>query len=526
MLVLLMTFALAACGGDDNNTSSESDVASEVVADVQSETKDAASKEEKTENKKETTTNKKGAQTTNTNTTTNTDRKTTKKKNNATGKVDTDTSKNITPAVGNLTVKEGDSLTEGLNLKGKTITMAITADEGQYRTASFKRIIAAFEKEYNCKVKTKELAFGKYNQLVANAQAAGNSYDIAYIHGSMYPACAIDGLYEDLTDKLRTGDLMDNENPAAGGIDLNKTSYFASYENKIYGTCNFESAFPYVFYYNKLKFNEAGLKDPRALEKAGKWNWNIIQQYGRKVTNADEKVYFLSNSIAGRGVPLCFDAPLVKVTPKKNSTTNSVYIQNITSTNYMEAYKFMGKLISGVNAISEPLGGEYGLNNSETFMKGTAYMWLEETSKYLDISQIATAKSAFNKKKENIGIVKMPLGATNKSKKYPTGWLTAVACGKGKDPRVSIAWDVFRSSYDDPIVDANAMSKSDTAYIQATLKGDIACEVGMFSNSSGEQIDRYEGDIRNSVCKGDDVSKLTTKYKDMINNAIKFTMKK
>ena len=524
MLVLLMTFALAACGGEEN-TSSEADVGTEVVADVQSETEDAASKEEKTESKKETTSKKPGA-TTNNNGTTSSNRPTSNRKPNTTGSVTKDTSKNITPAVGNLKVKEGNSLTDGLNLKGKTIRMAITSEEGQYKTATFKRTIAAFEKEYNCKVELKSLEFDKYNQLISNAQAAGNSYDIAYIHGSMYPACAIDGLYEDLTGHIRTADLMDNDNPAAGGIDLNKTSYFASYQNKIYGTCNFESAFPYVFYYNKLKFQEAGLKDPRSLEKAGKWTWNTIQQYGKKVTSADEKMYFLSNAITGRGVPLSFDAPLVRVTEKKNSATNSVYIQNITSTNYMEAYKFMGKLIAGKNAISEPFGGEYKMNDPATFMKGNTYMWLEETSKYLDISQTVKTKSAFNKKKENIGIVKMPLGSTNKKGKYPTGWLTAVACGKGKDPRVAIAWDVFRSTYEDPIVDANAMSKSDTAYIQKTLEGDIACEVGMFSNSSGQSIDSYEADIRSSVSSGGDVSSLTTKYKDMINNAIKFTMKK
>ena len=106
-----------------------------------------------------------------------------------------------------------------------------------------------------------------------------------------------------------------------------------------------------------------------------------------------------------------------------------------------------------------------------------------------------------------------------------TGWLTAVACGKGKDPRVAIAWDVFRSSYEDPIVDANAMSKSDTAYIQKTLKGDIACEVGMFNTSGGEEIERYEMTIRRAVAKGEDISSLTQSYKDLINAAIKFTMK-
>ena len=524
VLVLLMTFALAACGGDANDVSSDSATTSEVVADVdETESKQDASEDKKTESEKGKETGSQKASSTGK---TNTSSRDLTTGNGGGATVDKTTNKNITPAVGNIKVKEGKSLTEGLNLKGKTITMAITPEEGQYNSASFKRIIAAFEKEYNCKVKTKALAFAKYNQLISNALAAGDSYDIAYIHGSMYPSCAIDGLYEDLTDKIRTADLMDNDHPEKGGIDLNKTSYFASFENRIYGTCNFQSVFPYAFYYNKVKFQEAGLKDPRLLEKAGKWNWNIIQQYGRKVTSVDDNVYFLSNAITGRGVPLCFDAPLVRVTPKKNSTTNSVYIQNLTSTNYIEAYKFMAKLIAGVNPISEPLDSAHAWNSSQTFMKGNTYMWLEETSKYLDISKTVLNSAAFGKKKENIGIVTMPLGSTNKKGKYPTGWLTAVACGKGKDPRVSIAWDVFRSTYKDPIVDANAMSKSDTAYMLETLKGDIACEVGMFGTSGGQDIDAYESQIRREVAKGGDVSSLTQSYKDLINAAIKFTMKK
>ena len=543
LLVFLMTFALAACGEDDSGSSAYSEDPEQIVADVsddqataseqQGDKKGNTNKGQKDKGNKTQGGNNQQGNKTGGNTTGKNPGRTvgnvTQRKGNTKGTTNA-SGKNITAAIKGLSVKKGASLTEGLNLKGKTITMAIT-EEGQYNTQSFKRTVAAFEKQYNCKVQIKSLDFGRYNQQVAQRKATGSSYDICYIHGSMYPSCAIDNLYEDLTSKIRTGDLMDDDSPEKGGIDLNKTSYFASYQNKIYGTCNFQSVFPYVIYYNKCQIKEKGLNDPRALDEKGKWTWAVIQSYGKKLTDSSTGKYCLSNSFTSRGMQLAFGAATVKINPKKVAATGSIYSENVTSKAFIEAWKFVQKLSYGSNAICEPSDQSHPYNSSDTMLKGSATMWTEETSKYLDISKQVKTSTAFQKSKSNIGIASLPMGKTNKNR-YPTGWLTAVACGKGKNPLVSIAWDVFRSSYEDPIVDQNQMSRTDQKYCLNFMKGDICCEVGEFFDSADHDVTSYftmgnNGvSVRSKAINGGDVAEVIASIKDQINAAIKFTMKK
>ena len=435
-------------------------------------------------------------------------------------KVNASTQKNITAAYKDIKVKSGKSVSQGLDFGGKTFTMAVTSAEGQYHTGSFDRCITAFEKEYNCKIVKKSLDFSKYNQQISQAIAGGKAYDICYAHGSRFPSCAIDKLYEDVSDYLRTADLMDDDNPTAGGIDLAKTSYFY-YKGAIYGTCNFSSCFPYVIYYNKKMMEDAGYsgsKDPRKLADNGKWSWNVIRTIGKKLTDASAGKYFLSSSFRGRGICLAYGAPIVTV-------KNGKYSQNITSNAYISALKLMQSLFVGNNKIADTNSGGNAYNSYDPLVKGNAYMWAEETSKYLDLSKAVKKSSSFNRSKNNIGLVEMPLGETNTSKAYPTGWLTAVCAGKGTDPRVAIAWDVFRSSYKDPVTDSNAMSATDQAYTDTFLDGNISCEVGNFFTSSTDCLTLTEFTVIPNICKGSDISKEVTAVKDQMTACINATIK-
>ncbi len=532
-LLLVMVFALSfvACGKDDSTTSSgaannTSDVASvDSTGDNTASTGDA-SKDTKSTGSKAT---KSGTQTTaSKGTTVNANSRVVTSKGGTkptSGKGNQSGKKNIKSVAGWISVKSGKSQTSGLNLKGKTIKMAIT-EEGQYNTASFKRTIAAFEKEYNCKVKLTTLKFGTYNQQVTQALSAGSMYDICYAHGSMFPACAIDNLYENVLPTLRTDDLMDSNNPLAGGIDIAKSGYFA-YKGKLYGTCNFESVFPYVIYYNKKQMADAGYsgsKDPRKLAENGKWTWRVIKSMGRRLTDIDSGVYFVSNSFTGRCVTLAYGSAIVKA--ETNNKTKSVkYTQNITSAQFIAGCKQIQEFFTGNTRIGEPRDGSHPYNTSESLRKGTVYMWTEETSKYLDLAKEVKSSAAFNRDKNNIGIVEVPLGSTNKSKVYPTGWLTAVCCGKGKDPRVSIAWDTFRSRYQDPVQDSNAMSKADKEYAAELLKGDICCEPGQFQTSENNVLNLVNGQVWFKIVNGDDISKCITQTKDQITTCINTTMK-
>lgn len=540
LLVALMTFALAAC--DNTGTSSATVSDQNVIADVQSDAnananKDTTSEKEdgKTESKEDGTTlttsgvqSQAGSKQQGT-----TSKGSTSKQggNNITASQDKvvsnandnkdvsvkDDGQNIKP-FRQVNVKKGASISQGLNLKGKTITMAITA-EGNYHTGSFARTIAAFEKEYNCKVELKQLDFSDYNSQIYKAKSAGNSYDICYIHGSQFPGCAVDALYEPLNDTLRSGDVATTS--TSGGVDLNKTSYFI-FKDKIWGTCNFTSVFPYVIYYNKKMFEEAGLNDPRALAKAGKWNWSVIETYGRRVTDSSEGVYFLSNSFTyGRPVMLAYGAPWVV------SDGKGGYKENLSSEDCIAGLKYIQKLALGSKAIAEPFDNAHPTNQSDTLRSGKAYMFVEETSKYLDLSTQVKKSTAFGRKKENIGLVEVPLAGNNiKGGRYPTGWLTAVACGAGKDPRVAVAWEVFRSKYVDRIQDSNAMSEEDKKYTNSFLLNDIVCEPAQFANSEGKtSLFICDSKMVPDVYKGADVAKSVFDYKSQLTDMIKFTLK-
>ena len=397
--------------------------------------------------------------------------------------------------------------------------MAIT-EEGQYHTESFKRTVAAFEKQFNCKIKFETFTFANYNQQVAQRISAKQSPDICFVHGVNFPACAIDGMYNDITNVISTGDVMDSNNPTAGGIDMNKTSYFI-FKNKIYGTCNFNSCFPYVIYYNKKQMADAGFsgnKDPRVLaERTTQWTWDFIKNLGRKLTTSD--VYFLSNSFTGRGLPLSFGGNVTTV-------NNGVYKENVSSQQYMEAMKFLQSITYGNAAIVEPRDSAHAYNSYDTLLKGGVYLWTEETSKYLDIPKEVKLSTAFGRDLNNLEITTMPLGFTNTKKAYPTGWLTAVASGKGTDPKVALAWDVFRSGYKDPVKGDNELDDQDQAFVDGLLKGNICCEIGSFGTSDMTSMTLTEGGIVQKIVKGDDITKCINEVKDQITTCINQVVKK
>ncbi len=418
--------------------------------------------------------------------------------------------------IGNIKIKSGKSILDGLDFGGKTFTMAIDKHP-QYNSNTFKRTVAEFENLFNCKIKIITLDFGTYNNQIAQLIASGNSPEICYAHGSMFPQCAINGIYNPLNSVISSGDLINKANPLAGGIDPYKTSHFI-YKGSIYGTCNYSSCFPYVIYYNKKQMAErgyTGAKDPRTMAEHGQWTFDTIMKIGRNLTNGDD--YFCSNSFMGRGVPLAYGAPIVTL-------NNGIYTENISSVHYIEGMTFLQRLALGSNAIMEPRDTAHPYNSSATLLKGSAYLWLEESYKYLDLSKEVVSSAAFNRSKENIGITTIPLGPTNTKRAYPTGWLTAICSGKGTDPTVAVAWDVFRSTYKDPIRDANALSLEDQAFVDGLLKGNISFEVGCFYNGSDSTLSLTEGGIVQKVASGSDVTQSVNSIKNRMTACINATM--
>lgn len=558
LMVAAMVFSLAACGGDSTSTSSTgSDTVTTADVTDNGDANSVATTSKTKKKKKKKKNNKKDNTSTDAGTTDNTDNGTTGgntdngttggNTNNGTtggnaagsvGKVDanvttgtdvTQGNANNTPdksvtvhAANNINVKSGASVAQNVNIKGKTITMALTSTEGQYHTGTFKRTIKAFEKKYGCTVKTINLGFNTYNQEVAAKIRGKQAPDIAYVHGSMFPGCAIDGIYEDLLPYLRSDDLMDNNNPLDGGIDLNKSSYFA-FGGKLYGTCNYASVFPNIIYYNKKMFQDEGISDPRKLSEKGKWTWDYIEKLGKRYSKPSDDKYFLGASfVTGRFMCLAYGAPLVIV-------ENGKYKQNIDSPEYIAASTKCYEYIHTLKIAAEPSVGSHGYGDNTYFAKGGCYMWEQESSKYVELVAAVRTANAFMKNKENIGIVDEPLDGKYNKNRYPTGWLTAVACGKGKDPKVAIAWDVFRSSYKDPQKDADDFNDTDKAYVNSLLKGDISCEVGSFSDSSTTSNEICANKVQPEIRKAGSTSAINAiinKYKGQVQACVDATMKK
>ncbi len=426
----------------------------------------------------------------------------------------------LTPTnkIGDITIDRTTSSVDGLNISGKTITMAIV-EEDPYTSTSYKRMVAGFEQKYNCKVTIKGLKFSTYNQQVSQAYASGKPYDICYAHGSMFPNCAITGIYNKLNDYISTADFVNKSNLSAGGIDPVKTSYFV-YNKGIYGTCNYYSCNPYVIYYNKVAMAELGYSgnnDPRKLSEKGEWTWSKIISMGKRRTDVNADIYFLSNSFSGRGVNLAFGAPIVTL-------TNGVYKENVTSGSYIAGLNMMKKLFVGADRIAEPRDSTHPYNSYATMFSGKCFMHTEETSKYLNMVRDVPNSSALNRSKDNIGIVAMPLGETNTNKAYPTGWLTAVCSPKGSDPRIAIAWELYRSSFVDSVVDFVEMNATDKAYANSLLKGNICHEVGNFASSSTNTLSLTEGGVVPNVLRGQDPYSQVNSIKYRMTECINQTM--
>ena len=414
-----------------------------------------------------------------------------------------------------MTVISGNKkMTEGLDFGGQTFTMAVTAEEPQYHTGSFKRMIAAFQKKYNCKIEVKELVFNNYNQQVAQAMSGGKPYDICFQHGSMYPGAAIANLYEDLTTYFTTADFATGDNKS--GIDVVKTSYYV-WDNKITGVSNYKNQYPQVMYYNKLLFEANDLEDPLELYNEGKWTWNKIKSMGQKVTDATSGIYFLSEEFHYLRTMFVYGVPQVTVKDGKP-------VNNLSSKGCVNGLNLIRSLYVGSSAIARK--PDNGSDKYQDFLRGNVFITAEESAKFPLLVEGAKTSVALGKSKDNIGIVPIPLDASNTEKSYPAGRLFATSAGKGsKDPRVAVAWSLFWAEYTDAVKDSTDMTAEQKALCDKLVMGNTCFSHGVYSTSSANTNDMsYE--IPKKVIAGGDISQIVSTYSAQFDACISATLKK
>ena len=402
----------------------------------------------------------------------------------------------------------GSSIESRVDLKGKTLKMAVF-NTANYTSSEFERKKKAFEAQYGCTVKVSSFAFGStYTQAVSNAVAAGDPYDIAFMHGSWFNDAIASNAYQPLNKSISKDDLLTSDYK---GIDLTKSAE-CSWNGNLYGVCGYKSVNPVLIFYNKKMFNQAGLEDPRTLYEKGQWSWSKFIEMGLKVTDASNNQWFGEfNFFRAEVVATYGGSP---ITFKDGKPTAS-----ISQKNYINGLKLIQTLGYGSNKIIKTQGNEDQLQD---FFGGKTYVYLEESDRYITIMNKISNLNAFASNGDNLGIVPLPLGGSNTS--YPTGWIEVAASPNGSNPDYAVAWAKFSANYNDPVKnDITVMSSADKQLILKLLSDILPRRCG-YSDSSIAMSELEWNLCTDTANKGMDISASVKSYEPRMQSCIDATL--
>lgn len=406
-------------------------------------------------------------------------------------------------------------LEKGLNFGGKTYRMLISKDKEP--TESDKRMIAAFEKAYNCKLTYDVVAFDNMIPHIGSKMSTGTVYDIIYLHGSMFPLSAVQRLVQPLESTITTADLYNSANSSAGGIYLERSKYF-SQNDHLYALSGYDDVNVYFMYYNKQKFDDAGLKDPLSLYKQGKWTWDEFLKMGKAVTNTSNGIYFGDASFKEKGIPESFGGKYI-------TADNGVVTVTTSDAKLFAGLQFVQKISYGADKIINIAKGN-GTDPAE-FLAGNTYAFMGEESIYLKIASSVINDKKLGGKISNIGYVPLPLGGSNTS--YPGGWICGIASGRGaSEPKIAAAWAKFRTTWTDPQAETIAYPSEMVTLMQAMRKdvNFVNYGYGDRNRATGEAVDNIVHSVETAIAQGQDIRKTLDSVKGRIQSCIDKTLNK
>jgi hypothetical protein len=282
-------------------------------------------------------------------------------------------------------------LLDGLDFGGAKFKIAVPWDDGNFKAA-----ITEFDPKYNCEIEYVEYGWGDY-EFFALAAMADDPIDIVYAHHLFYPDIIIADVMIPLDDYIQPVDWAIPGQP--GGLSPELTDLF-KWKGKNYFVASGKAVQTQCFYYNKLKFNEAGLEDPLDLYKAGNWTWEKFLDQARQVNDPANGVYFTAG-LGRTGEWLCFTGA------EAIAIENGNPVSMLDSENFFLAMDEYQKIIGGQNTINEPWGDEQLLRD------GTVYMMRHNSEIYDNAMGWAAESSAFGMNTENIGMVPVPIHPLN-----------------------------------------------------------------------------------------------------------------
>jgi multiple sugar transport system substrate-binding protein len=148
-----------------------------------------------------------------------------------------------------------------------------------------------FEKITGAKVKIVYVTWETKVEKQTAAILSGSGADIVYIDSRQKPTWMMKKMLLPLNRYI---DFKDKNLWNAVGFRKSTVDFF-TWRGQAYAVTNIynDNVFPYILYYNKEKFEMAGLPDPLELYKQGKWTWDAFFNAGKQLTqdtNGDGKI--------------------------------------------------------------------------------------------------------------------------------------------------------------------------------------------------------------------------------------------
>ncbi len=125
--------------------------------------------------------------------------------------------------------------------------------------------------------------WGTVESRVLSNMAAGDPIDVVFVRDQDFPKFKVKGYLQPINGYVNT-------NLTAGGENI--FNYTAAeqvfkYDNKYYAASHYTANHFWLVIYNKTLMQEMGIKEsqmPKALEAAGKWDWDHMAELARKLT--------------------------------------------------------------------------------------------------------------------------------------------------------------------------------------------------------------------------------------------------
>ena len=379
---------------------------------------------------------------------------------------------------------------KGTNFGGKKFKMLVWQEN---YTTQDKANVAAFEKEYNCKITVDQINFEDYLTVMSTALSAGKPYDIIKTHNAFFPQAAISNLYQPMQKYVSSKDIISSSKKS--GIDWNKTLLCATWSNNVYYLIDQRGSLLPVMIYNKLLFGDYGLEDAMSLYKKGKWTWEKIREYAKIVSSSNQGVYFFDDTVSGSYMvngSVDFYSIKKDGTVKWNGANTNLY------TNYAQSQK--------LRQLS-PLAGEEAL--VENLVSGKAMLQVTEAEKLSAFVNSFKGSAALGKNLNNVGVVPIPLNA----KEYKQGSVIGYAANRGADPSAAVAFTLFVSGKSASWASSGIQSlEKNTAVFEGLYKKMSYSGIYTFLSASGQRINEAIYPMYGEIENGGDIMKLLENY--------------